>query len=130
MDTFVINGGKPLSGAIDVEGSKNAALPILAGALLIDGPTKLSNVPALKDIAVMSKLLAHLGATVDYDPDAGEMTIDGSTLNSGEAPYELVSQMRGAFVSLGPLLARLGSAKVSLPGGCSLGARPVDDHIK
>ena len=130
MDTFVINGGRPISGSIAVEGSKNAALPIMAGALLISGKTQLRNVPALKDIAVMAKLLSQLGAEVVYDADSGEMTIDATALTSSVAPYELVSQMRGAFVSLGPLRARLGEAKVSLPGGCSLGARPVDYHIR
>ena len=131
MDKFIINGGKPLKGSIRAEGSKNAALPIIAGALLVGkGTTTLSNVPPLKDITVMNKVMSFLGAQVEYDPIAQKLQIDASKLTEHVTPYELMSQMRGSFVVLGPLLARLGRAKVSLPGGCSLGARPVDYHIK
>lgn len=131
MDTFVINGGEPLSGTIRAEGSKNAALPILAGTLLIsEGQTIIKNVPPLADIRVMLKLLCSLGAVAEYDEQAETVTVDASNLTGSIASYELVSQMRGAFVALGPLLARLGEATISLPGGCSLGARPVDYHIK
>lgn len=131
MDRFVINGAKPLTGAVRVEGSKNSALPIMAGALLMGhGVTTLRNVPDLKDIRVMRKLLEQLGAIVELQSDNSTVVIDATKLTSHIAPYELVSQMRGAFVALGPLYARLGEAKVSLPGGCSLGARPVDYHIK
>ncbi|MBN4076560.1 UDP-N-acetylglucosamine 1-carboxyvinyltransferase [Gemmatimonas aurantiaca] len=131
MDRFVINGGKPLAGSVTVEGSKNSALPIMAGALLVsEGVTTLRNVPDLRDIRVMRKLLEQLGAVVSASDDNTTITIDATNLTSHIAPYELVSQMRGAFVSLGPLYARLGEAKVSLPGGCSLGSRPVDYHIK
>ncbi|MCH7878406.1 MAG: UDP-N-acetylglucosamine 1-carboxyvinyltransferase [candidate division Zixibacteria bacterium] len=131
MDTFVINGGQPISGKIRADGSKNAALPILAGTLLMaEGQTTIKNVPPLQDIRVMLKLLASLGAVVEYDEDDETVTVDASNLTGSVASYELVSQMRGAFVALGPLLARLGEATISLPGGCSLGARPVDYHIK
>ncbi len=131
MDSFTINGGKPLSGKIKTDGSKNAALPILAATLLVDtGVTIIKNVPILRDIAVMVRLLESFGAVVEYDKKAHTISVDASNLTSHLADYELVSQMRGAFVVLGPLLARLGEAKVSLPGGCSLGARPVDYHIR
>ena len=131
MDSFVINGGKPLSGKIKTDGSKNAALPILAATLLVDsGVTTLKNVPDLRDINVMVRLLESLGAKVEFDRQAHTITVDASKLSSHVAAYELVSQMRGAFVALGPLYARLGEAEVSLPGGCSLGARPVDYHIR
>jgi UDP-N-acetylglucosamine 1-carboxyvinyltransferase len=131
MDSFTINGGKPLSGKIKTDGSKNAALPILAATLLIEsGVTTIKNVPALRDINVMVRLLQSFGAQVEFDSKAGIITVDASQLTGHVAAYELVSQMRGAFVVLGPLLARLGEAKVSLPGGCSLGARPVDYHIR
>ncbi|MFQ5608470.1 MAG: UDP-N-acetylglucosamine 1-carboxyvinyltransferase, partial [Candidatus Zixiibacteriota bacterium] len=131
MDTFVIDGGRPLSGKIKVDGSKNAALPLLAACMMVDsGVTTLENVPPLKDIDVMLKLLASLGAQVEYDSETQIARIDASKLSGTVASYELVSQMRGAFVALGPLLARMGEATVSLPGGCSLGARPVDYHIK
>jgi len=131
MDYFAINGGKPLRGTVTVEGSKNAALPIVAGALLIaKGKTTLTNIPPLRDMSVMSKVMAALGAKVSYDEEAQTMDIDASHLGDPVTPYDLMSQMRGSFVVLGPLLARLGRARVSLPGGCSLGARPVDYHIK
>ncbi len=131
MDSFIINGGKPLAGKIKTDGSKNAALPILAATLLVDsGVTTIKNVPILRDISVMVRLLESFGAKVEFDKQAHTITVDASKLTSHLAAYELVSQMRGAFVVLGPLLARLGEAKVSLPGGCSLGARPVDYHIR
>lgn len=131
MDEFVIEGGRPISGTVKVEGSKNAALPILAAALMVsEGATTLTNVPPLRDMQVMFKLLNSLGAKTVYDEESQTLTIDASELSGHVASYELVSQMRGAFVVLGPLLARLGQARVSLPGGCSLGARPVDYHIR
>ncbi|MCH9032462.1 MAG: UDP-N-acetylglucosamine 1-carboxyvinyltransferase [candidate division Zixibacteria bacterium] len=131
MDKFVITGGKALEGKIKVEGSKNSALPLIAASLLVDhGETVLSNIPALRDIETMIELIRHLGAKVEYDAAAGNLTINAEDLTSDTAPYDLLRQMRGAFVVLGPILARLGHAKVSLPGGCSLGARPVDYHIK
>jgi UDP-N-acetylglucosamine 1-carboxyvinyltransferase len=131
MDKFVINGQAALKGSIRVEGSKNAALPIIAAALLIEkGETVIKNVPPLRDIRTIMKMLEHLGAIVTYDDKAHVMTINAENVNQNTAPYELMSQMRASFLVLGPLLSRLGEARISLPGGCSLGARPVDYHIK
>lgn len=131
MDKFVINGPARLTGKITVDGSKNAALPIIAGALLIDkGTTVIRNVPPLRDINTIVQMLQYVGARVDYDPGKEIMSVDASKLTENTAPYELMRQMRASFLVLGPLLSRQGSARVSLPGGCSLGARPVDYHIK
>jgi UDP-N-acetylglucosamine 1-carboxyvinyltransferase len=130
MDRFVIKGPNVVSGKIRVDGSKNAGLPILAGALLIDkGETVIKNVPPLRDTFTLLKMLEHVGARVAYDQDAQVVTIDASAVTESTAPYDLMRQMRASFLVLGPLLARLGEARVSLPGGCSLGARPVDYHI-
>lgn len=127
----MINGGKPLKGSIQVDGSKNAALPIIAASILIDkGETVLKNIPPLRDIFTIIKMLEHLGAKITYDTDRQVMTINAENINRNTAPYELMRQMRASFLVLGPLLARLGEARISLPGGCSLGARPVDYHIK
>ncbi|HWR83479.1 MAG TPA: UDP-N-acetylglucosamine 1-carboxyvinyltransferase [Candidatus Deferrimicrobium sp.] len=131
MDKFIINGSRKLKGAIRVEGSKNAALPVIVGALLIDrGETTIRNVPPLRDIFTISKVMEHLGARVSYDPEAETITINAEHITRTTAPYELMRQMRASFLVLGPLLARTGEARVSLPGGCVLGARPVDFHIK
>lgn len=131
MDKFIVNGARKLKGEIKVEGSKNAALPIIVGSLLIDkGETVLKNVPPLRDIYSISKVMEYLGARTTYDPDAHVMTINAESLSRNTAPYELMRQMRASFLVMGPLLARLGEARVSLPGGCVLGARPVDFHIK
>lgn len=131
MDKFVIKGGKPLKGHVKVEGSKNAALPIIVASLLIPrGETVIKNIPPLRDIFTIVKVIEHLGARVTYDDKAHVMTVDASSLNTNTAPYELMRQMRASFLVLGPVLARMGEAKVSLPGGCVLGARPVDFHIK
>ncbi len=131
MDKFVISGGMKLSGTVRTDGSKNAALPIIAGAILVSsGEVTLHNIPNLRDIFTIKKLLESLGAKVDYTPDEGTMVIDSSELTNNVAPYDLVRQMRASFLVLGPLLSRMHEAKVSLPGGCTLGARPVDFHIK
>jgi len=131
MDKFIIQGPNKLEGTITTDGSKNAALPIMAGALLIDsGATVIRNVPPLRDINTFIKVLEFLGAKVQYDSKECVVTINAAELNSNTAPYELMRQMRASFLVLGPILARLGEARVSLPGGCSLGARPVDYHIK
>ena len=131
MDKFVIKGPNILKGQVKVEGSKNAALPIIAAALLVDkGETVLRNVPPLRDIFTIKKVLEHIGAKVTYDPKSQVMTINAEQLSRHTAPYELMRQMRASFLVLGPLLARFGEARISLPGGCSLGARPVDFHIK
>ncbi|MCX6825721.1 MAG: UDP-N-acetylglucosamine 1-carboxyvinyltransferase [candidate division Zixibacteria bacterium] len=130
MDRFVITGGKKLKGSIKTDGSKNAGLPIIAGTILIGkGETELENIPPLRDIYTIKKMLEHIGATVDYDDKDMKMRIDSTHINESTAPYELMRQMRASFLVLGPLLARLGEARVSLPGGCTLGARPVDYHI-
>ncbi|MCX6829810.1 MAG: UDP-N-acetylglucosamine 1-carboxyvinyltransferase [candidate division Zixibacteria bacterium] len=130
MDRFLIAGGKKLSGTVKTDGSKNAGLPIIAGTILIGkGETTLENIPPLRDIFTIKKVLEHLGAIVNYDPKVMRMKIDSSHINENTAPYELMRQMRASFLVLGPLLGRLGEARVSLPGGCSLGARPVDYHI-
>lgn len=131
MDKFVVNGPRKLKGEIKVEGSKNAALPIIVGSLLIDrGETTIKNVPPLQDIYTITKVMEHLGAKISYDPAAQVMTINAESIVQNTAPYELMRRMRASFLVLGPLLARLGEARVSLPGGCVLGARPVDFHIK
>jgi UDP-N-acetylglucosamine 1-carboxyvinyltransferase len=131
MDKFVVNGGRKLKGEMRIEGSKNAALPIIVGSLLIDkGETVIKNIPPLRDIYTIAKVMEHLGAKTTYDPDAQVMTINAESITRHTTPYELMRQMRASFLVLGPLLARIGKAQVSLPGGCVLGARPVDLHIK
>jgi UDP-N-acetylglucosamine 1-carboxyvinyltransferase len=131
MDKFIIHGPTVLKGKVEVEGSKNAALPILAAALLIEkGETVIRNVPPLMDIFTMSETLRYIGAKVNYDPEARTVMVNAENLTENTAPYELMRKMRGSFLVLGPLLARMGEARVSLPGGCVLGARPVDYHIK
>ena len=131
MDKFVVHGGRSLKGQLAVEGSKNAALPIIVGSLLISkGETLIKNIPPPRDIDTITKVMRHLGAKVQYDAKKQVMAVDCSGLNRNTAPYELMRQMRASFLVMGPLLARLGEARVSLPGGCVLGARPVDFHIK
>ena len=128
MDKIVIKGPGKLSGKVRVSGSKNAALPILMGCLLAESPVTLSNVPHLKDVTTTIQLLASMGVQVMFD-ERLNIEIDASVLTSKEAPYELVKTMRASILSLGPLLARFGEAKVSLPGGCAIGSRPVNIHI-
>jgi UDP-N-acetylglucosamine 1-carboxyvinyltransferase len=128
MDKLLIRGGKRLSGEIRISGAKNAALPILCAGLLTADTLVLSNVPKLQDVATMQKLLSQMGLTIQ---DKGEvLELCGAGVNRPEAPYELVKTMRASILVLGPLLARFGEAKVSLPGGCAIGSRPVDQHIK
>jgi UDP-N-acetylglucosamine 1-carboxyvinyltransferase len=129
MDAIRIRGGRPLSGTIRVSGAKNAALPILCATLLSDGQSRLRNVPALRDIETTAALLRHLGRPVEVAmPEVLVAPPTGPVIP--EAPYDLVRQMRASVLVLGPLLARYGSAKVSLPGGCAIGARPVDQHLQ
>lgn len=128
MDKLLIQGGKRLSGEIAISGAKNAALPILCAGLLTAGDLELSNVPHLHDVATMLKLLGQTGLKVDQDGE--RVTLNGSAITKLEAPYEMVKTMRASILVLGPLLARFGEAKVSLPGGCAIGSRPVDQHIK
>ena len=129
MQKIVINGGKRLQGEVRVSGSKNAALPILASALLVHGRSTFRNVPALGDVRTMGRLLARLGADVT-DAGKGVMRIDTTDAAGHLAPYELVKTMRASVLVLGPLVARRGRARVSLPGGCAIGARPIDQHLK
>ena len=128
MDQLKIIGGKRLEGEITISGAKNAALPILCAGLLTAGDLELSNVPRLHDVKTMLKLLAKTGLKVAQDDE--RVTLNGSAIDTLEAPYELVKTMRASILVLGPLLARFGEAKVSLPGGCAIGSRPVDQHIK
>ena len=129
MDKLVIQGGVPLSGEIRVSGAKNAALPILCASLLSAEPLVVSNVPHLRDITTMIGLLAQMGVSVSVDEKLG-VSLDAADIPNPVAPYELVKTMRASILVLGPLLARFGQARVSLPGGCAIGSRPVDLHIK
>jgi UDP-N-acetylglucosamine 1-carboxyvinyltransferase len=129
MDALLIQGGNPLAGEVRISGAKNAALPILTASLLTAEPLKLANVPHLKDISTMLALLGHMGVRVTLD-DKNQVTLSGETIPHKEAPYEMVKTMRAAILVLGPTLARFGDARVSLPGGCAIGSRPVDLHIK
>ena len=127
MDKFVINGGNRLNGEVVIEGAKNAALPLMAASLLAQGKCTIYNVPALTDVRTMCKLLKILGA--DCILEDGVLYVDPSSLNSYVAPYELVKTMRASIYVLGPILAKFGKAKVSLPGGCAWGPRPVNLHL-
>jgi UDP-N-acetylglucosamine 1-carboxyvinyltransferase len=129
MDKLRIRGGQQLSGEVLISGAKNAALPELCAALLTRDPVTLLNVPRLQDVSTMLKLIRNMGLSADVQPD-GSVQIDASRLNNPQAPYELVKTMRASVLALGPLLARFGHATVSLPGGCAIGSRPVDQHIK
>lgn len=130
MDKFVIQGGKRLCGKVEIEGAKNAVLPVLAGSLLAEkGETIVHNVPDLADIDTMLKVLEHLGVKIKREPKERTVIINAENLSSFEAPYDLVRKMRASFLVLGPLLARFKKAKVSLPGGCILGPRPVNLHL-
>lgn len=128
MDKFLITGGVKLEGEVRISGAKNAALPLLAAMILADSPITLNNVPNLKDVNTLVKLIAGLGITMDYQGET--VKADTSTLSNQFAPYELVKTMRASILVLGPLLARYGNAQVSLPGGCAIGSRPVDQHLK
>ncbi|MGZ8252600.1 MAG: UDP-N-acetylglucosamine 1-carboxyvinyltransferase [Methylophilaceae bacterium] len=129
MDKLVIEGGYKLTGEVRISGAKNAALPIICAALLAETPLKLSSVPNLKDVNTTYTLLKHMGVKVELTAD-NCVTLDASDITSQEAPYEMVKTMRASILVLGPLLARFGHARVSLPGGCAIGSRPVDLHIK
>nr|CBX27296.1 UDP-N-acetylglucosamine1-carboxyvinyltransferase [uncultured Desulfobacterium sp.] len=128
MDKIIVEGGYPLSGEVKISGAKNAALPILISSLLVDGSCTYSNVPDLMDIESTKNLLINLGVCMETDGDIVKM--DAAGLNNYEAPYELVRKMRASILVLGPLVARLKKARVSLPGGCSIGARPINLHLK
>jgi UDP-N-acetylglucosamine 1-carboxyvinyltransferase len=132
MDKLRMVGGTPLKGEVVIAGAKNAALPILCACLLTDQPIVLRNVPDLQDVRTMLKLLQEIGVTVNFpDPDdRSHLVLNASIIKSSKATYEMVKTMRASILVLGPLLTRMHSAKVSLPGGCAIGARPVDQHIK
>jgi UDP-N-acetylglucosamine 1-carboxyvinyltransferase len=130
MDKFLIKGGKPLHGKVAISGAKNSALPAMAAALLTEERVTLHNIPKVRDLITMSKLLAFMGASVSItDIPASDYEIRAVTLSDAVAPYELVKTMRASILTLGPLIARMGVARVSLPGGCAIGARPVDLHL-
>ncbi|WP_138429136.1 UDP-N-acetylglucosamine 1-carboxyvinyltransferase [Fodinibius saliphilus] len=129
MDKFVIEGPTPLQGTIPISGSKNAALPLMAAAILGDSPTTITNIPKLRDIYTFNNVIRVTGCKVDFDEQAGTLVIDPKHLSHLEAPYELVRKMRASFYMLGALLGKFGKAKVSLPGGCAWGPRPVDLHL-
>jgi len=129
LEKFIIEGGKPLKGEVTVMGSKNAALPILAATILADSPCDLGNVPRLRDVDVLARIMGELGVKIERNP-LGRLHAAVLDESKSYAPYELVSMMRASFCVLGPLLAKRGYAKVSLPGGCAIGDRPVDLHLK
>ena len=128
MDQFLITGRSRIAGEVTISGAKNAALPLLAAMILAETPTTLKNVPSLQDVRTLIKLIAGLGITIEKQGDT--VTCDTSTIENYFAPYELVKTMRASILVLGPLLARFGEAEVSLPGGCAIGSRPVDQHLK
>ena len=129
MDRIRIRGGKPLHGTIPISGAKNATLPLMTAALLTDGPLVLQNAPDLADIATMTALLSQHGLIIEHDRAGRRLILQGAATNL-EAPYDIVRKMRASVLVLGPLVARFGEAKVSLPGGCAIGTRPVDLHLK
>ena len=128
MDKILIRGGIPLHGSVQVRGAKNAALPLMAACILSEDPCVLHNVPCLHDIFSMDKILSSMGVRIDFT--GRSMTLDATSISAAEAPYDLVRKMRASFFVLGPLLGRFGHARVSLPGGCAIGTRPVDIHLK
>jgi UDP-N-acetylglucosamine 1-carboxyvinyltransferase len=141
MDKLIIRGGRALSGTVRVSGAKNAALPLMAACLLIDEPLRLSNLPRLADIATMGDLLNHHGASITLEGAVGAEALDGQPsgrsllltarrIADSTAPYDIVRKMRASILVLGPILAREGQARVSLPGGCAIGTRPIDLHLK
>jgi len=128
MQVFQIEGGTPLDGEVVISGAKNAVLPLQAASLLATGEMTIRNVPRLKDVATLAKLIEGMGVTVTID-DNNHITTDTSTIKNQIAPYELVRTMRASILVLGPLVARYGYAEVSLPGGCAIGSRPVNIHL-
>jgi len=128
MDYLEIVGGNKLSGSITISGAKNAALPVIAATILSDKPLTLTNLPNVVDIRTLLKLLTMLGATVEHDKTVAK--VNNGTISSTKAVYEIVSQMRASILVLGPLLTRFGECEVSLPGGCAIGQRPIDLHLK
>ncbi len=130
LEKLIINGGKPLEGRIRVSSAKNAVLPIIAATMLASTPSRLLELPQLEDVHTICNVIASLGVKVTADETNDEIQFDASHLTSIEAPYDLVRRMRASFLVMGPLLARLGEARISLPGGCAIGSRPIDLHLK
>ncbi|MDY2684549.1 MAG: UDP-N-acetylglucosamine 1-carboxyvinyltransferase [Selenomonadaceae bacterium] len=131
MEKLVINGGRRLSGRVKISGAKNAVLPIIAATLLgQDAPSLLDEVPALEDVHTITEVLKKLGVKAEFSPEKHQLYVDSSVIGSCEAPYDLVRKMRASFLIMGPLLARCGQARISLPGGCAIGTRPIDLHLK
>ncbi|MGI6092374.1 MAG: UDP-N-acetylglucosamine 1-carboxyvinyltransferase [Veillonellaceae bacterium] len=130
MEKLIIHGGNRLTGTVKISGAKNAVLPLIAAGLLGTTPSTLDEVPDLEDVRTFSEVLAHLGVAAKHDPDKKTLEIDSTNITSHEAPYEFVRKMRASFLVMGPLLARVGKAKISLPGGCAIGTRPIDLHLK
>ncbi len=127
MDKFVIQGGAAIEGEVAISGAKNSALPVLAACLLTKDEVRLSRIPAVRDIGTMEKLLGYIGASVDVSGD--QVTVNAGALEKPEAPYDLVKTMRASSLVLGPLVGRTGRARVSMPGGCAIGARPINLHV-
>jgi len=131
LERLIINGGNRLSGTVKISGAKNAVLPIIAATLLgQDKETCLDEVPCLEDVKTISDVLKTLGVKVNHDAANHRLFVDASNIQNVTAPYDLVRKMRASFLIMGPLLARLGEAKISLPGGCAIGTRPIDLHLK
>lgn len=128
MAKIIVKKSNPLKGSVKIDGAKNAVLPIIALTLLANGKSTLNGVPNLRDVHVISDLLRHVGAEVEYKENT--LTVDASNIKTCEAPYELVRKMRASFLVMGPLLARFNSTKISMPGGCAIGTRPIDLHLK
>jgi len=128
VEKLIVSGGRRLSGTVKVSGAKNAVLPIIAASLLSTSVTRLEEIPDLEDVRTMAKVLTHLGVSVAVEPST--LLVDSTNITSCEVPYELTRKMRASFTVLGPLLARLGVARISLPGGCAIGTRPIDLHLK
>ena len=130
MEKLIVKGGNRLVGAVKTSGAKNAVLPIIAASILGTTPSHLDEVPMLEDVHTISEVLKCLGLSVECSPEKNVLDIDSSEITSYEAPYELVRTMRASFLVMGPLLARIGKARISMPGGCAIGARPIDIHLK
>jgi UDP-N-acetylglucosamine 1-carboxyvinyltransferase len=130
MQKLAIQGGSRLNGEVRISGAKNSALPILCASLLTRDSLQLGNVPDLDDVATMCKLLKQLGVAIEINGNIGQMVLSGVNIDKLEAPYDMVKTMRASILVLGPLVTRFGEARVSLPGGCAIGSRPVDLHIK
>ncbi|WP_251443509.1 UDP-N-acetylglucosamine 1-carboxyvinyltransferase [Veillonella intestinalis] len=130
MEKLIINGGKPLNGRVRVSSAKNAVLPIIAATMLASTPSRLVEVPHLEDVHTICEVIASLGVKVTRDEAKEEIRFDAANITATEAPYELVRRMRASFLVMGPLLARRGEARISLPGGCAIGSRPIDLHLK